>query len=99
MRLNCPMLDFPMVHSNLQQPGVSMINCAAMTWSEQAGSMYCRERTRFVYESRQCTGPVCPIHVIRALIILAPGCRNYCMSLSGCHSYLFTMAIPPAHVF
>ena len=29
-----------------------------MTWSEQTGSVYCRERTRFVYESRQYSGPV-----------------------------------------
>ena len=61
---------------SLQQPGVSNINCAAMTWSEQTGAMYCRGRTRFVYESRQYIGPVCPIHVIRALILLALGCRN-----------------------
>lgn len=42
----------------LQQPAKSAINCAAMTWSEQTGSVYCRERTRFVYESRQYSGPV-----------------------------------------
>ena len=42
----------------LQQPAKSAINCAAMTWSEQTGSVYCRKRTRFVYESRQYSGPV-----------------------------------------
>ena len=38
-----------------------------MTWSGHTGLVYCRERTRLVYDSRQYTGPVCPIHVIRAL--------------------------------
>ena len=39
-----------------------------MTWSGHTGLVYCRERTRLVYDSRQYTGPVCPIHVIRAFI-------------------------------
>ena len=41
---------------DLEQAGVSEINCAAMNWSEQTGSVYCRERTRFVYEPDNIAG-------------------------------------------